>query len=134
VFCTRSAPPKLTRPSGIIFELLWRDFFQYTTLKYSLIPAPSSRSPLADKANPNSTLFNPTGYSASMSLYPDDQRPDPSEWHTPNLADKNDPARRWCEGRTGVPFIDANMRELIETGWMSNRGRQNVASFLVKDL
>jgi deoxyribodipyrimidine photo-lyase len=40
----------------------------------------------------------------------------------------------WAEGRTGVPFIDANMRELAATGWMSNRGRQNVASFLVRDL
>ncbi|EDO31143.1 predicted protein [Nematostella vectensis] len=40
----------------------------------------------------------------------------------------------WCEGKTGVPFVDANMRELKETGWMSNRGRQNVASFLIKDL
>jgi len=40
----------------------------------------------------------------------------------------------WKTGRTGVPFVDANMRELLETGWMSNRGRQNVASFLVKDL
>lgn len=40
----------------------------------------------------------------------------------------------WTEGRTGVPFIDANMRELKATGFMSNRGRQNVASFLVKDL
>jgi len=42
--------------------------------------------------------------------------------------------RKWCEGKTGVPFVDANMRELLHTGWMSNRGRQNVASFLVKDL
>ncbi|MEM1218865.1 MAG: DASH family cryptochrome [Bacteroidota bacterium] len=40
----------------------------------------------------------------------------------------------WIEGRTGVPFIDANMREIELTGFMSNRGRQNVASFLVKDL
>jgi deoxyribodipyrimidine photo-lyase len=40
----------------------------------------------------------------------------------------------WAKGKTGVPFIDANMRELRETGFMSNRGRQNVASFLVKDL
>lgn len=40
----------------------------------------------------------------------------------------------WIEGRTGVPFIDANMKELAHTGFMSNRGRQNVASFLVKDL
>ncbi len=41
---------------------------------------------------------------------------------------------KWIEGRTGVPFIDANMLELKTTGFMSNRGRQNVASFLVKDL
>ena len=40
----------------------------------------------------------------------------------------------WMDGRTGVPFIDANMRELKLTGFMSNRGRQNVASFLINDL
>lgn len=39
-----------------------------------------------------------------------------------------------AEGKTGVPFVDANMRELAATGFMSNRGRQNVASFLTKDL
>lgn len=42
--------------------------------------------------------------------------------------------RKWAEGKTGVPFVDANMRELNATGFMSNRGRQNVASFLVNDL
>ncbi|WP_448702532.1 DASH family cryptochrome [Mucilaginibacter sp. AW1-3] len=41
---------------------------------------------------------------------------------------------KWKAGQTGIPFIDANMRELNATGFMSNRGRQNVASFLVKDL
>jgi len=41
---------------------------------------------------------------------------------------------QWIEGRTGVPFVDANMLELKHTGFMSNRGRQNVASYLVKDL
>lgn len=41
---------------------------------------------------------------------------------------------RWKDGQTGIPFIDANMRELSATGFMSNRGRQNVAGFLVKDL
>lgn len=40
----------------------------------------------------------------------------------------------WMQGRTGVPFIDANMAELLQSGFMSNRGRQNVASFLTKDL
>jgi len=42
--------------------------------------------------------------------------------------------QKWIDGNTGVPFIDANMREIGLTGYMSNRGRQNVASFLVKDL
>ena len=40
----------------------------------------------------------------------------------------------WKEGRTKDPFVNANMRELSRTGFMSNRGRQNVASYLVHDL
>ena len=40
----------------------------------------------------------------------------------------------WQEGKTGYPLVDANMRELAQTGFMSNRGRQNVASFLTKNL
>ena len=42
--------------------------------------------------------------------------------------------RRWKAGETGMPLVDANMRELLATGFMSNRGRQNVASYLVLDL
>ena len=40
----------------------------------------------------------------------------------------------WCEGKTGFPIVDAGMRELNETGFMHNRVRMIVASFLVKDL
>lgn len=40
----------------------------------------------------------------------------------------------WCEGKTGFPLVDAGMRELNATGWMHNRVRMVVASFLVKDL
>ena len=40
----------------------------------------------------------------------------------------------WREGETGYPLVDANMREIAATGFMSNRGRQNVASFLTKNL
>ncbi len=40
----------------------------------------------------------------------------------------------WREGNTGYPLVDANMREIAATGFMSNRGRQNVASFLTKNL
>ena len=42
--------------------------------------------------------------------------------------------QRWKEGRTPNDFVNANMIELAKTGWMSNRGRQNVASYLVHDL
>jgi deoxyribodipyrimidine photo-lyase len=41
---------------------------------------------------------------------------------------------RWTEGRTGEPLVDAGMRELAATGWLSNRLRQVVASYLVYDL
>jgi deoxyribodipyrimidine photo-lyase len=40
----------------------------------------------------------------------------------------------WKEGMTGYPLVDAGMRQLLETGWMHNRVRMNVASFLVKHL
>lgn len=40
----------------------------------------------------------------------------------------------WKEGMTGFPLVDANMRELKATGFMSNRGRQNVASFFTIDM
>ncbi len=40
----------------------------------------------------------------------------------------------WCRGRTGVPFVDAGMRQLVETGWMHNRMRMVTAMYLSKDL
>lgn len=40
----------------------------------------------------------------------------------------------WCEGRTGYPLVDAAMRQIVQTGYMHNRLRMVVASFLTKDL
>jgi deoxyribodipyrimidine photo-lyase len=40
----------------------------------------------------------------------------------------------WCDARTQDPFVNAHMTELNQTGWMSNRGRQNVASYLIHNL
>jgi deoxyribodipyrimidine photo-lyase len=40
----------------------------------------------------------------------------------------------WCQGQTGYPIVDAAMRQLSQTGWMHNRARMIVASFLTKDL
>jgi deoxyribodipyrimidine photo-lyase len=39
-----------------------------------------------------------------------------------------------CQGRTGYPIVDAAMRQLVQSGWMHNRARMIVASFLTKDL
>lgn len=41
---------------------------------------------------------------------------------------------KWANGHSGLDFVDANMKELNETGFMSNRGRQNVASYFAKQL
>jgi deoxyribodipyrimidine photo-lyase len=48
--------------------------------------------------------------------------------------DSEDHFAAWCEGRTGYPMVDAAMRQMNETGWMHNRCRMIVASFLTKDL
>ena len=52
------------------------------------------------------------------------------------LAWRSDPEgfEAWCTGRTGYPIVDAGMRQLVQTGWMHNRVRMIVASFLTKDL
>jgi len=57
----------------------------------------------------------------------------PKEKPLPWVRD-DDALERWKTGNTGIPFVDANMRELLATGFMSNRGRQNTASFLVHNL
>lgn len=49
-------------------------------------------------------------------------------------SDDEDALRRWQTGMTGYPIVDAGMRELWTTGWMHNRVRMIVASFLTKDL
>ncbi len=61
------------------------------------------------------------------------------EYYAPRFADMryDKPGAQfsaWCEGTTGYPFVDAAMRQLVHEGWMHNRTRMVVASFLVKDL
>jgi deoxyribodipyrimidine photo-lyase len=85
----------------LIFELLWRDFFQYTLWVHG------------DK------VFQYDGFGKGRG---------------PLKVSNETALSNWCEGRTGNDFVDACMRELVATGFMSNRGRQNVASYLVHDL
>lgn len=85
----------------VLFELLWRDYFKFLSLKYQ------------------NKLFIKEGISNKNKAI------------SPFNADA---FKKWKNGETGNDFIDAFMRELNQTGFMSNRGRQNVASYLIHDL
>ena len=52
----------------------------------------------------------------------------------PWIAQESDDLERWRRGKTGIPIVDAGMRQLWQTGWMHNRVRMIVASLLVKNL
>ncbi len=84
----------------VIFELIWRDYFKYISLKYQ------------------NKIFKIGGILNKN-----------YDWNiNKEIIDK------WVNGTTNDDFVNANMIELKETGWMSNRGRQNVASYFAKNL
>jgi deoxyribodipyrimidine photo-lyase len=84
----------------VIFELIWRDYFKYISLKY------------------DSKIFKIGG------ILDKDYH-----WNTDTKI-----IQTWIDGKTKDDFVNANMIELKKTGWMSNRGRQNVASYFAKEL
>jgi deoxyribodipyrimidine photo-lyase len=67
--------------------------------------------------------------SAFPRLSVDDYRPRAREWRL-----DADALEAWKEGRTGIPIVDAGMRQLVSEGWMHNRVRMLAASLLVKNL
>lgn len=77
-------------------------------------------------------------YAAILHFFPDSAR----EYYRPELAamkydtgaEADARLAAWQQGRTGYPIVDAGMRQLLAEGWMHNRVRMIVASFLVKDL
>ncbi|WP_317124597.1 DASH family cryptochrome [Mesonia aquimarina] len=84
----------------LIFELIWRDYFKYISLKHG------------------NKIFQLGGILNK------------------NLDWNNDKKmlQEWINGKTKEPFVNANMKEIAATGFMSNRGRQNVNSFWAKEL
>lgn len=75
-------------------------------------------------------------YRQVMVAHPEICRYQPLIPWTADIDWREDPKgfRAWCEGNTGFPIVDAAMRQLNATGWMHNRLRMIVASFLTKDL
>ena len=84
----------------LIFELIWRDFFKYVSLKHG------------------TKIFMLEGI-----------RQKDHEWSYDEAE-----FEKWKNGQTKYNFVNANMNEIAHTGFMSNRGRQNVNSFLAKEL
>ena len=84
----------------LIFELIWRDYFKYISLKHQ------------------NNMFKIGGILNKHYDWKNDKRQ----------------IQKWINGETRSSFVNANMIELKKTGWMSNRGRQNVASFFAKEL
>ena len=84
----------------VVFELIWRDYFKYISLKY------------------DTKIFEIGGILNKKYHWNSDEKL----------------IQQWIHGETKDDFVNANMIELKETGFMSNRGRQNVASYFAKDL
>ena len=84
----------------LIFELIWRDYFKYISMKFG------------------QKIFKIGG------ILDKDY-----DWKSNKSAIDN-----WINGKTQEPFVNANMIELQKTGFMSNRGRQNVGSYFAKNL
>ncbi len=84
----------------LVFELLWRDYFKYVSLKHG------------------SKIFQLKGI-LEKDL---------------NWNNDSEIFKKWINGKTEERFVNANMREIAATGFMSNRGRQNVNSYWAKEL
>jgi deoxyribodipyrimidine photo-lyase len=89
----------------VIFELLWREFFYWVAEKHGKKIFLKGGLYIAPEGSAQSDTDN--GYKKF---------------------------EKWCKGETFHAFINANMKELVATGYMSNRGRQNVASYLIHHL
>jgi len=114
------------------FELLWRDYFRLLHLKYGarLYHAQGLRGAHAAQIGPDvdMALHRRTPPAAKESR----PGPNPPPTYAPTAGPQS--LQRWCEGRTDTPLVDAAMRELRLTGYLSNRLRQVVASFWIHDL
>jgi deoxyribodipyrimidine photo-lyase len=84
----------------LIFELIWRDYFKYISIKHG------------------NNIFKIGGILNKNYSWSSDRKM----------------IQNWINGETKDDFVNANMIELKKTGWMSNRGRQNVASYFAKEL
>jgi deoxyribodipyrimidine photo-lyase len=100
----------LGNTNDLIKQLYWRDFY-HNIMEYH-------PNILSD----DNKCFKPEYEKVPWTTYNDATIKEKEKW------------RKWCEGTTGFPIVDAAMRQLNTTGYMHNRGRMIVASFLTKNM
>lgn len=98
---------KLGKNSGLIRELIWRDFYMNVTYNFPHI--------LKGMIKGKNISYR-------------------KEYDNIKWSYNKEHFRKWCESETGFPIVDACLREMNTTGFMHNRGRMIVANFLTKDL
>jgi deoxyribodipyrimidine photo-lyase len=98
---------KLGKNSGLIRELIWRDFYLNITHYFPRV----LHGQISNKNKSYRELYDNIKWSYNKNKF-----------------------EKWCSGETGFPIIDAAMKQLNTTGFMHNRARMIVANFLIKDL
>lgn len=115
---TRNRGALLTGQPGLVHwisELCWRDFYRHVMVAFPHVTRGHS--------------FRPEYEHLAWRAWPVDETTG-----TSSDGQAEEDFRRWCEGRTGVPIVDAGMRQLRREGWLNNRLRMIVAMYLCKDL
>jgi len=128
-YATARERPDLHGTSRMSVHLKWGEIHPRTML------ADLARHPGAGASAYGTELAWREFYADVLSHQPQSAR----EYLKPEFArmeydEPGDRFKAWCDGRTGYPIVDAGMRQLRSEGWMHNRVRMVVASFLVKDL
>ena len=109
-----------TAQEALTRELFWNAFYAYITFHFPHVLQGQTGGTRTRNMEMHSRLHNKAD----------------SLWVTPvsRSVSTRKAFARWTSGTTGFPFVDAAMRQLLTTGWMHNRARMVVASFLTKDL
>lgn len=100
---------------GLAREIIWREF--YANITYSFPHVLQGQSQLGKKNQRNI-----------------DNRAFKEKYEKIAWSYDQESFQKWCQGKTGVPLVDAAMRQMNQTGWMHNRCRMVVSMFLTKDL
>lgn len=114
---------------ALIQEFFWNTFYSYISYHFPHVLHGQLHPHQSKQTKKKRTRKQSTKLHRNLEMKPHLQGKLDSVWNiNPKLL------QRWKDGQTGFPYVDAAMRQLYTTGWMHNRARMVVASFLVKDL